>query len=112
MLPARHHRPPCRPIAPLTLAIAGALFSIVAPAFAQESKDNATDLARIEVTGSNIRRTDVETASPVQVISKQDIQNMGARTLLQVLDNLPAARPAQQDARSLFTGSDGASQAN
>jgi outer membrane cobalamin receptor len=63
---------------------------------AQESKDNATDLARIEVTGSNIRRTDVETASPVQVISKQDIQNMGARTLLQVLDNLPAARPAQQ----------------
>ena len=112
MLPARHHRPPCRPIAPLTLAIAGALFSLAAPAFAQESKDNATDLARIEVTGSNIRRTDVETASPVQVISKQDIQNMGARTLLQVLDNLPAARPAQQDARSLFTGSDGASQAN
>ena len=51
MLPARHHRP-CRPIAPLTLAIAGALFSLAAPAFAQESKDNATDLARIEVTGS------------------------------------------------------------
>jgi outer membrane cobalamin receptor len=85
------------------------LLSVAVPAVAQESKDKATDLARIEVTGSNIRRTDVETASPVQVISKQDIQNMGARTLLQVLDNLPAARPAQQDARSLFTGSDGAS---
>ncbi|KGM25538.1 TonB-dependent receptor domain-containing protein [Stenotrophomonas maltophilia] len=112
MLPARHHRPPCRSIAPLSLAIAGVLLSVAVPAFAQESKDKATDLARIEVTGSNIRRTDVETASPVQVISKQDIQNMGARTLLQVLDNLPAARPAQQDARSLFTGSDGASQAN
>ncbi|KAG1605613.1 hypothetical protein G6F46_013620 [Rhizopus delemar] len=112
MLPARHHRPPCRSIAPLTLAIAGVLLSVAVPAVAQESKDKATDLARIEVTGSNIRRTDVETASPVQVISKQDIQNMGARTLLQVLDNLPAARPAQQDARSLFTGSDGASQAN
>jgi outer membrane receptor protein involved in Fe transport len=103
---------PCRSIAPLSLAIAGVLLSVAVPAFAQESKDKATDLARIEVTGSNIRRTDVETASPVQVISKQDIQNMGARTLLQVLDNLPAARPAQQDARSLFTGSDGASQAN
>ena len=45
-------------------------------------------------------------------ISKQDIENMGARTLLQVLDNLPAARPAQVDSKSLFTGSDGASQAN
>lgn len=104
--------PPCRSIAPLTLAIAGALLSPASPAAAQDGKDPATDLARIEVTGSNIRRSDVETASPVQVISKQDIQNMGARTLLQVLDNLPAARPAQQDARSLFTGSDGASQAN
>ncbi|KAG0917458.1 hypothetical protein G6F32_016455 [Rhizopus arrhizus] len=101
MLPARHHRPPCRSIAPLTLAIAGVLLSVAVPAVAQESKDKATDLARIEVPGSNIRRTDVETASPVQVISKQDIQNMGARTLLQVLDHLPAARPAQQDARSL-----------
>ncbi len=112
MLPARHARPPCRSLAPLSLAIAGVLLSIALPAAAQDSKDAATDLARIEVTGSNIRRTDVETASPVQVISKQDIQNMGARTLLQVLDNLPAARPAQQDSRSLFTGSDGASQAN
>ncbi|WP_295845132.1 TonB-dependent receptor [uncultured Xanthomonas sp.] len=111
MLPARHRHPRCRPLAPLTLAIAGVLLAALQPAAAQDSQA-ATDLARVEVTGSNIRRTDVETASPVQVISKQDIQAMGARTLLQVLDNLPAARPAQQDARSLFTGSDGASQAN
>src|SRR5688572_12372748 len=73
---------------------------------------NPTELERVEVTGSNIKRTDVETASPLQIISRQDIENMGARTLLQVLDNLPAARPAQQDYKSLFTGSDGASQAN
>jgi outer membrane receptor for ferrienterochelin and colicin len=68
-------------------------------------------ITRVEVTGSSLphRR---ETASPVQVIDAKQIQNMGARTLLQVLDNLPAARPAQQDFRSMFTGSDGASQAN
>lgn len=71
-----------------------------------------TEVERVEVTGSNIKRTDAETASPVQIVSAQDIQNMGARTLLQVLDNLPAARPAQVDSKSLFTGSDGASQAN
>ena len=28
MLPARHHRPPCRSIAPLSLAIAGVLLSV------------------------------------------------------------------------------------
>ncbi|HEV8695653.1 MAG TPA: TonB-dependent receptor, partial [Lysobacter sp.] len=71
-----------------------------------------TELARVEVTGSNIKRTDTETASPLQIVTAKDIENMGARTLLQVLDNLPAARPAQVDSKSLFTGSDGASQAN
>ena len=91
---------------------AGPLAAQEAPADPDKKDEKATELARIEVTGSNIKRTDVETASPVQIISKQDIENMGARTLLQVLDNLPAARPAQVDSKSLFTGSDGGSQAN
>ncbi|QWF18482.1 TonB-dependent receptor domain-containing protein [Lysobacter capsici] len=122
MLPAsrrtRRHRANRIPATPLSLALAVALLGHVSLAAAQDgaagtdSKDKTTELSRVEVTGSNIRRTDVETASPVQIVSKQDIENMGARTLLQVLDNLPAARPAQQDSRSLFTGSDGASQAN
>lgn len=67
---------------------------------------------RVEVTGSSLKRINAETASPVQVIDAKQIENMGARTLMQVLDNLPAARPAQQDFRSMFTGSDGGSQAN
>lgn len=128
MLPAsrrprrqRANRPSRITATPLSLALAAALLGHASFAAAQDgqssangtdSADKTTELSRIEVTGSNIRRLDVETASPVQVISKQDIENMGARTLLQVLDNLPAARPAQQDSRSLFTGSDGASQAN
>jgi outer membrane receptor protein involved in Fe transport len=100
----------------LSVALAAAL---AAPLAAQEASqeqvkkdEKATELGLIEVTGSNVKRTDVETASPVQVVTKADIESMGARTLLQVLDNLPAARPAQQDVRSQFTGSDGASQAN
>ncbi|MBB4844455.1 outer membrane receptor protein involved in Fe transport [Paucibacter oligotrophus] len=73
----------------------------------------AEKLDRVEVTGSSIKRINAETASPVQIIDAKQIENMGARTLLQVLDNLPAARPAQQqDFRSMFTGSDGASSAN
>ncbi|MGA6149965.1 TonB-dependent receptor domain-containing protein [Stenotrophomonas sp. NPDC077461] len=112
MLTERHrHR--CIPATPLSIALGLALAAAGSAAAQDATPDpTATELSRIEVTGSNIRRSDVETASPVQVISKQDIENMGARTLLQVLDNLPAARPGQQDSRSLFTGSDGASQAN
>ncbi|MGZ5198357.1 MAG: TonB-dependent receptor plug domain-containing protein [Telluria sp.] len=69
-------------------------------------------MARVEVTGSSLKRISAETASPLQVIDSKEIENMGARTLLEVLDNLPAARPAQQDFRSMFTGSDGGSQAD
>ncbi|MFT7721996.1 MAG: TonB-dependent receptor [Roseateles sp.] len=83
-------------------------------ALAADDEAAATQkIERVEVTGSSIKRINAETASPVQVIDAKQIENMGARTLLQVLDNLPAARPAQQqDFRSMFTGSDGASSAN
>lgn len=77
----------------------------------QEEKANQR-LERVEVTGSSLKRITAETASPVQIISRETIESMGARTLMQVLENLPAARPAQQDFRSMFTGTDGASQAN
>ena len=122
MLSARHRRIPAT-----TLSIAlGAALAAAGPVAAQtagetaaqsdvetgDSQEEATELERVQVTGSNIKRTDTETASPLQIVTAKDIENMGARTLLQVLDNLPAARPAQVDAKSLFTGSDGASQAN
>jgi outer membrane receptor protein involved in Fe transport len=77
-----------------------------------EKTEQPEKVIRVEVTGSSLKRINAETASPVQVIDAKQIENMGARTLLQVLDNLPAARPAQQDFRSMFTGSDGGSQAN
>ncbi|MBP6799039.1 MAG: Plug domain-containing protein, partial [Luteimonas sp.] len=122
MLPARHRHRRIISAKPLSIALAAALVAAAsahaqtadadAEASAAEDDGKTTELARVQVTGSNIKRTDLETSSPLQIISKQDIENMGARTLLQVLDNLPAARPAQVDAKSLFTGSDGASQAN
>ncbi|QPF71488.1 TonB-dependent receptor [Roseateles sp. DAIF2] len=98
-------RPHARARAIAALLCAGPLM-----AFAQAEPKQ--QIERVEVTGSSIRRVNAETASPVQVISAKQIENMGARTLLQVLDNLPAAMPGQQDFRSMFTGSDGASQAN
>ncbi|MGH8852972.1 MAG: TonB-dependent receptor plug domain-containing protein [Telluria sp.] len=79
---------------------------------AQAGGKKPEKMARVEVTGSSLKRINAETASPVQVVDAKQIENMGARTLMQVLDNLPAARPAQQDFRSMFTGSDGGSQAN
>jgi iron complex outermembrane receptor protein len=50
----------------------------------------APALQRVEVTGSNIRRTDTEAASPVQVITKQEIDQSGKGTVAEYLQTLTA----------------------
>lgn len=54
---------------------------------AQEAKK----IERIEVTGSRIKRTDMEGPSPVQSIGRDDIENMGYDNLQQLLERMPVA---------------------
>jgi iron complex outermembrane receptor protein len=49
-----------------------------------------TSLQRVEVTGSNIKRTDTETASPVQVITKEELDQSGKGTVAEFLQTLTA----------------------
>lgn len=48
----------------------------------------AQQMQRVVVTGSNIKRIDGETASPVTVLRREDIKATGANTVRQVLDTL------------------------
>lgn len=50
----------------------------------------AKTLQTVVVTGSHIRRVDLETASPVVTVSAAQIQATGKLTLGDVLQNLPA----------------------
>jgi iron complex outermembrane receptor protein len=45
---------------------------------------------RVVVTGSRIAQTDVETALPVQVITREEISRSGVTTVEQLLDRVPA----------------------
>ncbi|MCS4234589.1 TonB-dependent receptor [Stenotrophomonas rhizophila] len=65
------------------MLLAGALAS--GSAFAQEQ---ATNLDRITVTGSNIPRTNTETPSPVQVVTRQEIDRTGKTTVAEYLQTL------------------------
>ncbi|MEG2805793.1 TonB-dependent receptor [Stenotrophomonas sp.] len=67
------------------MLLAGALAS--GSAFAQEQ---ATNLDRITVTGSNIPRTNTETPSPVQVVTRQEIDRTGKTTVAEYLQTLTA----------------------
>ncbi|MGP9496909.1 TonB-dependent receptor plug domain-containing protein, partial [Pseudoalteromonas sp. AOP7-A1-14] len=78
------------PFSPTLLACATLAFmgSYTASASAAQEAEN---VERIEVTGSRIKRSDMEGPSPVQSISRADIDNMGYDNLQQLLEKMPAA---------------------
>ncbi|WP_343630083.1 TonB-dependent receptor [Roseateles sp.] len=69
----------------LSLCATAALLCCAQVAHAQEE---TTQLQRVEVTGSNIKRLASETSSPVQVYNRDEIRRTGANTVRQVLDTL------------------------
>lgn len=54
----------------------------------------ATRLEKVEVTGSSIKRTEAETALPVQVLRREDIERVGAATTEELLRQVTAATSA------------------
>jgi len=72
----------------LMVACGGVLLSAGHSALAQTTPAPAQALERVEITGSNIRRADAETASPVQVISKKEIDQAGKGTVAEYLQTL------------------------
>jgi len=70
----------------LVVAIA-ATFVAAGVAYAQQTPQK---VEKVEVTGSNIKRTDVETVAPVDVITREQIERSGQPTIAEVLRNVPA----------------------
>jgi iron complex outermembrane recepter protein len=66
--------------------IALAVLSLTAPAFGQSTTDNKTQ--RVEVTGTLIKRTDRETPSVVQTITREQIERSGYATLEELVRTL------------------------
>ena len=61
-------------------------FGVLGTATAQQTEQ----LERVTITGSNIKRTDTETASPVQVITRSDIEKTGKQSIQEVLRGVTA----------------------
>ncbi|MEP6738747.1 MAG: TonB-dependent receptor [Caldimonas sp.] len=74
-----------REIAKLVLTpLAAVLAAVPAQVWAQA----AQQLERVEITGSSIKRIDAETALPVQVITREQIQKTGATNVEQLLQTI------------------------
>lgn len=90
------------------LIACGATASVLAvqPAFAQEA---STQLQRVEVTGSAIKRIDAETSVPVTVVKMDDLVKQGVTTIEQVLAKLSVVQAQQGTSQVIGSGTGGSS---
>ncbi|MCA6215486.1 TonB-dependent receptor [Ideonella sp. B7] len=73
-------------------------------ALAQSETDTAAKPQRIEITGSAIKRIDGETALPVQVITRDQIDKAGLTTAAEIVARLSASAANMTDGASIGTG--------
>ena len=74
------------------------LASLVAAAWSAQAQ--GADAQRIEVTGSHIKRTDAEGPAPIQIVTREQIEQSGALTASALLDTLVANNNAGGQYRS------------
>ena len=83
---------------------AAAVALTAAPAFAQDQADTQS-LETVTVTGSRIRKADVETAQPIVVLDRAAIEKQGFSSVADILQNLTeAGSPAISRADVLASG--------
>ncbi|WP_181179448.1 TonB-dependent receptor domain-containing protein [Methylibium rhizosphaerae] len=92
-------------IAAAVAALAAALPAVAA----EEAATQPTELHRVIVTGSNIKRIDVETSDPVTIIRRSDIERSGASTVVDLLKSLPWTTESLSDKDSVNRFASGAS---
>jgi iron complex outermembrane receptor protein len=93
-----------RALQPTVLAAAVGLMA--QQAYAQAQADEPK-MHRVEITGSSIKRIDTETALPVQLISREDIEKMGATTAAELVKNISANTAPLTDGPSISDGTSG-----
>ena len=73
--------------------LGSALAMVAAPVLAQNDDKDETveELDAVTVTGSRIRQSQVETAAPVTVITRDEIKKQGFRNVADILQNISAA---------------------
>ncbi|MDN4052955.1 TonB-dependent receptor [Massilia sp. YIM B02763] len=69
-------------------AVGMALLALPAPAQEAAQTAGARPIQRVEITGSNIRRSEAETASSVITVNRADIERSGKNTVAELLQDL------------------------
>jgi len=89
--------------------VALALATLVAAAARAQ---DITDVQRVEVTGSAIKRINIEGSLPIQTISSDDIKKSGVTTVADLIQNLPAMQGFTAESQSVNGGGGGVTTAS
>ncbi|NLX75410.1 MAG: TonB-dependent receptor, partial [Synergistaceae bacterium] len=73
----------------LPLAAIFMIFATAEASFANNASEKVQDLGKVEVTGSRLAEDITEVPAPAYVITKEEIDAIGARNLSEVLDRIP-----------------------
>ncbi len=92
---------------PKAIAVAVIAALNLMPAQAMAQSDEAQKIQRVEITGSSIKRIDNETALPVQLIKREDIEKSGVTTAAELLRNISANTAPLSDGASITDGTSG-----
>jgi iron complex outermembrane receptor protein len=88
----------------LASSVAAALAMIGQQAYAQAEQPK---MNRVEITGSSIKRIDSESALPVQTITREEIEKMGATTAAELVKNISANTAPLTDGPSISDSTSG-----
>ncbi|MYM67153.1 TonB-dependent receptor [Pseudoduganella sp. FT55W] len=89
------------------LALKLAVGVTAAVALPVQAQDEPQKIQRVEITGSSIKRIDAETALPVQIIGRDDIDKSGVTTAAELLKNISANTAPLSDGASITDGTSG-----
>jgi iron complex outermembrane receptor protein len=84
-------------------------FGFAGAALAQTQEVQQAPIARVEITGSAIKRIDAETAVPVTVLRAEDLKREGITTIEQVMASLSVSQAQQTSSQAVGSSTGGAS---
>ena len=83
-----------------TLATSALAQQTVAPEDTKKTEESASQVQRVTITGSNIKRIQSETASPIFVINREQLTRGGATSLTEVLKEVAQNIGGQNENRT------------
>ena len=87
-----------------------AVMAVSGAAYAQSSEPQKVE--RVEITGSAIKRIESETALPIMVMTKKDIERTGATSVTELIQKLPSMQGFTEASTSVGGGGGGLSSAS